>query len=162
MSPDADEHSLVWKRGSDNSCLLTLTLWLIVRDRRWVQASLRKLTYGLDQVYVRIDNASLTKYRVALAVDTEKNAVMSSESLQTLMARCSAELSHEHPDYLVLAGRLETVNIHRAIPKSFRECVLQNHHAHLNLYDSSFLEAVGAYGHTLDGALRHDRDMDLV
>ena len=36
MSPDADEHSLVWKRGSDDSCLLTLTLWLIVRDRRWV------------------------------------------------------------------------------------------------------------------------------
>ena len=139
-----------------------------------------------------------TKYRVALAVDTEKNAVMSSESLQvntSILAAVPSVLDRiidSHGSMLrravPRASRLprtsrapgnrehpprHTQILPRVCPsKSSRWVILSkprlacrprmtSFSAHPNLYDSSILEAVGAYGHTLDGALRHDRDMDM-
>ena len=43
---------------------------------------------------------------------------------QSLAARAAADLANQHPDYLVLAGRLEVSNIHRVVPKSFQETML--------------------------------------
>ena len=47
--------------------------------------------------------------------------------LQSLMARSSADLANRHPDYLILAGRLEAINLHRTVRKSFVNNVLKIH-----------------------------------
>ncbi|KAI0710262.1 alpha subunit of ribonucleoside diphosphate reductase [Earliella scabrosa] len=120
-----------------------------------VKATLRKNTFGLDTRFVRISE-------VAAAVDRGKKHHMSSEEVQSLAARAAADLANQHPDYLVLAGRLEVANIHRVVPKSFQENVLRIESDNPGFFDPAFLAAVAIFGDAFDSYLRHDRDVDTT
>ena len=99
--------------------------------------------------------------------------------LKALAARCAADLATQHPDYLVLAGRLEVLRQHKAIPKSFVEVVsgidlskdrrtlgvLILAHIlaldHPTMLSRRFVESVSEYGAVIDNALEHELDFAM-
>ncbi|TFK87836.1 putative ribonucleoside-diphosphate reductase large chain [Polyporus arcularius HHB13444] len=116
-----------------------------------ILSTLKQLSFGLDGKHVSPD-------LVALSVDRSKKHEMTTDAILSLAARCAADLGNQHPDYMILAGRLEVRKLHRNVKPSFVETMVDIDLDDPQLLDPDFLKAVKKYGHALDTALRHDRD----
>ncbi|TFK83560.1 PFL-like glycyl radical enzyme [Polyporus arcularius HHB13444] len=79
---------------------------------------------------------------------------------QAAAARAAAALAIQHPDYLLLAGRLQMANLHRDVPKSFVDNVLTIAQAHPDLFEPGFVASISHHGNALDAEIQHHRDME--
>ncbi|KAI0349446.1 putative ribonucleoside-diphosphate reductase large chain [Trametes cingulata] len=118
-------------------------------------ATLHKLSYGLDLDHLDFD-------RIIMALTRGIVDGITVQELQRQMALAAADLTSYHPDYAVLAGRLEVAELHRSTQKSFVDYVFWIAHVDPALFADTFIDAVTAHGSKLDHALRHARDYDMT
>ncbi|CAN3505008.1 ribonucleoside-diphosphate reductase large chain 2 [Diutina catenulata] len=91
------------------------------------------------------------------------------EELVELAAQQLASRVLNHPDFAVLAGRLEIYKLHRSVPHSFSaniERLYNSHDSHSGkryvVISPEFYRVVSENSKYLDNLIRRDRDMDLT
>lgn len=87
--------------------------------------------------------------------------------LDALAAQTAAAFSTQHPDYAILAGRIEISNLHRLTEERFSKVVsIFHHYKHpetgepMPLVGKDMYDVVMKHKDLLDGVIRYDRDFD--
>ena len=93
---------------------------------------------------------------------------MKTSVLDELLRQTTAYLSTKHPDYALLAGRLEVTNLHKYTPNTFSEVVnmLRNHvnpnnGRHNPLVSEELFQTVSQETKRIDDAIHMERDLDF-
>ena len=88
--------------------------------------------------------------------------------MDELAAQTAASFATQHPDYAVLAARIEVSNLHKETEKSFSKVMhAMRHYAHPKtgepapLVSEEVYTVVMANSERLDGAVLHDRDFEF-
>jgi len=88
--------------------------------------------------------------------------------LDELAAQTAASFATHHPDYAVLAARIEVSNLHKETEKSFSKVMSTFHHYKhpktgepAPLVSKEVYDVVMANKNSLDGAVLHNRDFDF-
>ena len=88
--------------------------------------------------------------------------------LDELAAQTAASFSTQHPDYAVLAARIEVSNLHKMTEKQFSKVVsAMRHYTHPKtgepapLISEEVYDVVMKHKDVLDGAVLHDRDFEF-
>ena len=93
---------------------------------------------------------------------------MRTTELDELAAQTAASFATHHPDYAVLAARIEVSNLHKETEKSFSKVMSTFHHYKhpktgepAPLVSKEVYDVVMANKNSLDGAVLHNRDFDF-
>eukprot|EP00581_Thalassiosira_minuscula_P009571 CAMPEP_0183703940 /NCGR_PEP_ID=MMETSP0737-20130205/1472_1 /TAXON_ID=385413 /ORGANISM="Thalassiosira miniscula, Strain CCMP1093" /LENGTH=815 /DNA_ID=CAMNT_0025930747 /DNA_START=57 /DNA_END=2504 /DNA_ORIENTATION=+ len=126
-----------------------------------IQSRISKLCYGLDQKFV---NEAIISQKVIQGVYPG----VTTTELDELAAQTAASFATQHPDYAVLAARIEVSNLHKETEKSFSKVMSAfRHYKHPKtgepapLVAEDVYEVVMANKDVLDGAVLHDRDFEF-
>jgi ribonucleotide reductase alpha subunit len=126
-----------------------------------IRNRLLKLCYGLKTGTISVD-------RLCVSVLDQLRGPTKTSDVDCLAAQSAAMLADEHPDYGVLAARVEVSNLHKETGKRFSEVMsgLYDHvdpesGRHEPLVTERFIEAVRQHQEEYDSAVIHDRDFRL-
>jgi len=126
-----------------------------------IQSRISKLCYGLDSKFV---NEAVISQKVIQGVYP---GVKTTE-LDELAAQTAASFSTQHPDYAVLAARIEVSNLHKETEKCFSKVMHEfRSYKHPKTGESAPLigkevyDIIMANKDVLDGAIIHDRDFEF-
>jgi len=126
-----------------------------------IQSRISKLCYGLDQKFV---NEAIISQKVIQGVYPG----VTTTELDELAAQTAASFSTQHPDYAVLAARIEVSNLHKETEKEFSKVMsAMRHYTHpvtgepAPLVAEDVYEVIMANKDVLDGAVLHDRDFEF-
>lgn len=125
-----------------------------------VALRIQRLSYGLA--------ADVKPVAVAQQVIAGLYDKVTTAEIDQQAARVAASMTIDHPDYGVLAARLELGQMHRDTPKLFSELArrLRNHCCAstgraMPLVSAELIDVVDAHTDRIDSALVHERDMGL-
>ncbi|CAD5230480.1 unnamed protein product [Bursaphelenchus xylophilus] len=121
---------------------------------------IESLSYGLNREYV--DPIDITKVVVQGIFDG-----ITTSQLDEYAANVASTLSVEHPDYMVLAGRIAVSNLQKETSKKFSEVVetLYNNISYGEpkpLVSKDLYDVVMSNAKRLDDAIIHSRDFDFT
>mmetsp|Transcript_17033 Transcript_17033/g.36812 ORF Transcript_17033/g.36812 Transcript_17033/m.36812 type:complete len:819 (-) Transcript_17033:121-2577(-) len=126
-----------------------------------IQSRISKLCYGLDQKFV---NEAIISQKVIQGVYPG----VTTTELDELAAQTAASFSTQHPDYAVLAARIEVSNLHKETEKQFSKVITAfRNYTHPKTGEPAPLVAEDVYAvvmankDVLDGAVLHDRDFEF-
>lgn len=85
---------------------------------------------------------------------------MSTVDLDHLSSKVAANMCVDHPDYAILAGRIEVSNLHKQTDPSFVAVMEQIYKENDNLISDASIALVREHGTTLDGVINHERSFD--
>mmetsp|Transcript_7236 Transcript_7236/g.15654 ORF Transcript_7236/g.15654 Transcript_7236/m.15654 type:complete len:819 (+) Transcript_7236:81-2537(+) len=126
-----------------------------------IQSRISKLCYGLDQKFV---NEAIISQKVIQGVYPG----VTTTELDELAAQTAASFSTQHPDYAVLAARIEVSNLHKETEKQFSKVMSAfRSYTHPKTGEPAPLVAEDVYNvvmankDVLDGAILHDRDFEF-
>lgn len=133
----------------------TNVMFVLKRDGRQEPVHFDKITSRIKKLSY---NLSVKPELVAQKTISGMYDGVKTTELDTLAAETSAHLVLSHPDYGILASRIEVSNLHKETSKSFSETMYL-------LYDNGvlqnyFIEKVNKYKNELDSAIIHDRDFE--
>jgi hypothetical protein len=143
-------------------------MYIIKRDGRQqscqfdkIQSRISKLCYGLDQKFV---NEAIISQKVIQGVYPGVTTM----ELDELAAQTAASFATQHPDYAVLAARIEVSNLHKQTEKLFSKVIAAfRHYTHPKtgepapLVSEAVYNVAMAHKDVLDGAVLHDRDFEF-
>eukprot|EP00667_Euglena_gracilis_P003240 EG_transcript_3250 len=123
------------------------------------------LTAGLDGAFVSPEAAVKELQRTLEARSINR---LASQEVDELLAESSCYLGKLHPDYLLLAGRICSTNLHKRTHPSFAKTIELLHH-HMNprngqtapLVSKEIFDIVQAHRVEIDGAIVWDRDLQF-
>jgi hypothetical protein len=88
--------------------------------------------------------------------------------LDKLAAETAVAMTTTHPDYSILAGRIEVSSLHKSTPKKFSQCIKELHSfveprtgKQSSLIDTQLYKFVLENRETIDAAIVMDRDFDF-
>lgn len=126
-----------------------------------IQSRISKLCYGLDQKFV---NEAVISQKVISGVYPG----VTTTELDELAAQTAASFATQHPDYAILAARIEVSNLHKETEKSFSKVMSAfRHYTHPKtgepapLVSEAVYDVIMANRDRLDGAVLHDRDFEF-
>lgn len=126
-----------------------------------IQSRISKLCYGLDSKFV---NEAVISQKVIQGVYPGVTTV----ELDELAAQTAASFATQHPDYAVLAARIEVSNLHKETEKQFSKVIAGfRNYTHPKtgepapLVSEEVHSVVMANRDVLDGAILHDRDFEF-
>jgi len=126
-----------------------------------IQSRISKLCYGLDQKFV---HEEVISQKVIQGVYPGVTTV----ELDELAAQTAASFATQHPDYAILAARIEVSNLHKETEKSFSKVMSSfRHYKHPKtgepapLVSEEVYDTIMANKDVLDGAILHDRDFEF-
>lgn len=126
-----------------------------------IQSRISKLCYGLDQKFV---HEEVISQKVIQGVYPG----VTTTELDELAAQTAASFATQHPDYAILAARIEVSNLHKETEKSFSKVMSAfRHYKHPKtgepapLVSEEVYDTIMANKDVLDGAILHDRDFEF-
>lgn len=125
------------------------------RYKDWVPFSMKKLQKAILQ---GSKNLQVDCSEVATKVRATMRQAMTSRELMQLAAEISANLCDVHPDYNILAARLELIWLTKTTPETFSACVKKLHH-HKRVHEA-FNDFVQRNAEKLDAMIRSDLELD--
>jgi len=143
-------------------------MYIVKRDGRKetcqfnkIQSRIAKLCYGLDPKFV---NEAIISQKVIQGVYPG----VTTTELDELAAQTAASFATQHPDYAVLAARIEVSNLHKETEKVFSKVVEAFYnYTHPKtgepapLISEEVYNVVMANKNELDGVIIHDRDFEF-
>lgn len=121
-----------------------------------IAARLLKLCYNLDS-----DHVELGDILEKVVLGTHEG--VKTRDLDNLAAETCANMVTRHPDYGVLATRIEVSNLHKETKSKFSDVVEQLHKAKAGpVVTKEFYDDVMAIKDYLDEAIKSERDYDLT
>lgn len=125
-----------------------------------ITSRIEKLCYGLDSKYV---DSVVISQKVIQGVYPGVTTM----ELDELAAQTAASLSLQHPDFSILAARIEVSNLHKQTDKVFSETIESFYrYTHPKtgqpapLVSQETYDVVSRHRDALDSAIIHDRDFD--
>lgn len=124
-----------------------------------ITSRIEKLCYGLDQNYIN-------PTRISMKVIDGLYSGISTSELDTLAAEVCAVKGSEHPDYLVLAARIFTSNLHKETTKDYSTIVDELYNntidgRHVPIVNKRIYDTVQSHKDEINSMLIYDRDFSL-
>lgn len=118
-----------------------------------IKKRLQLLCDGLNMKYINLDD-------ITRLVKNGISDSMTTEDIDHLSSIVCESLCGVHPDYSVLAGRVEMSNLQKKVCSTFSETIEKIHNCPDVSFDDSFYEFVMQHKEVLDNAIVHENDMN--
>jgi len=118
-----------------------------------ITSRLNKLTYGLDD---SIDTVDITQ-----KVISQMSKGIKTTELDILSAQVAATMMSHHPDYGILASRIEISNLHKSTSKSFID-VVEKLYSNKTLIDGEYIDCPLVSEHVYHQSKEHSNRIDSV
>lgn len=121
-----------------------------------ITARLERLIFGLSKI---VDPIKLSQAVIAGLFDG-----IETTKLDKLAAQIAASLSTQHPDFGLLASRIEISNLHKQVPSRFSEAMelawarTDSHGVHIPMISKETMEIIRRKSETLDSWIVPERD----
>ena len=124
-------------------------------DLSKIQSKLEKYAYGLDLKHVNLG-------QIATKVVANITDNITSIEIDNYTAQVCEQLSVNHPDYLILGGRILADRLQKQAPKKFSESVQALRNFNKKLVDDHYYQIVQKHADYFDSLIQSERDFDVT
>lgn len=124
-------------------------------DLSKIQSKLKKYSENLDTDYLNID-------LVATKVAANITDGITSQEIDEYTAQVCEQLSVEHPDYLILGGRILADRLQKEAPSKFSESVKALREFNEHLVSDDYYNTVMQHADYFDSLVKPERDFDVT
>lgn len=144
-------------------------MYVIKRDGRRQNIDFNKITDRLFRLCKGLNNNHIHLFDIVQKVVAGLKEGMETRDLDNLAAEICANMNTLHPDYGVLAARIEVSNTHKETKEKFSDVVHDLYYAvddktgeSVPVVSKEFYEDVMANKDTFDAAIDYERDYDFT
>lgn len=138
-------------------------MFVVKRNGKKEEVKFDKITERISTLSYGMNEDFIVPTKVAQKVCAGLKSGMTTQQLDLLAASISADMTAEHPDYALLAGRISASNLQKTAPNTFSKAmeILYNHThngVHIPIISKETYDIVIKHRDLLDNSIDHSLD----